>query len=291
MTTFVGKSDGMPSLVSDLRVLDGIASWCGALHGSMPLSNALNSLSDAISSDVAVLSRDARSDGKVRLVAVHDIQKSDREQEHVKRAFAQDVLGAFYGRMRRGSSWFLSDHQDDHDFESTQGLSSWRIARGIVDIVVVGLESSGLQHDFLEFHFSRVLSREEKQEIEALLPTLVRAWAGRKAGLVTQAQIDERILQARAAAQANRIKPDAPILGVSNPANLSRAEFRVCLLLSRGLSVKGVTDELGLSEATIRSHLRSIYSKTGAAGLTELVYRLLSNATGEDAFGVGAASK
>ena len=82
-----------------------------------------------------------------------------------------------------------------------------------------------------------------------------------------------------------RIKPDEPILGTSNPARLSRAEFRVCLLLSRGLSVKGVTVELGLSEATIRSHLRSIYSKTQTSGLAELVYRILSNGTDEQRTG------
>ena len=36
---------------------------------------------------------------------------------------------------------------------------------------------------------------------------------------------------------AFRLKDDAPILGMSNPAKLSRAEFRVCILLARGLSV------------------------------------------------------
>ncbi len=64
---------------------------------------------------------------------------------------------------------------------------------------------------------------------------------------------------------------------MSNPANLSRAEFRVCLLLSHGLSVKGVTDELRLSEATVRSHLRSVYSKTETTGHAELLYRILSS--------------
>ena len=118
-----------------------------------------------------------------------------------------------------------------------------------------------------------------------MLPTLVRAWSGRKRGLVTQVQMDERIQRARANAEAQKIKPEEAILGVSNPANLSRAEFRVCLLLSRGLSVKGVTDELGLSEATVRSHLRSIYAKTDTSGLPELVYRLLSG--GQERGGLG----
>jgi DNA-binding CsgD family transcriptional regulator len=272
-------SDTTSPMGQDLRVLDGIASWCGALHGSMPLDEAIGALSQAISADLSILSRDARSDGKCRIVADYDVKKADRHNEKVRRAFAPDVLGEYYGKMRRGTSWFLSDHQDDFGFENTSGLASWRLARGIVDIVVVCLESTGLQQDYLEFHLANILSREAKEELEALLPTLVRAWSGRKTGLVTQAQMDDRMLQARAVALAARIKPDAPILGTSNPAKLSRAEFRVCLLLSRGLSVKGLTDELGSSEATVRSHLRSIYSKTEASGLPELVYRLLANGT------------
>ena len=273
-----GQSNG---LVQDLRVLDGIASWCGALHGSMPLDGALAALAQAISADIAILSRDARSDGKCRLVADYDTKAADRTFDQIRRAYAPDALGAYFGKLRRGAAWFLSDHQNETGFESTSGLSSWRLSRGIVDIVVVGLESTGLQHDYLEFHFANDLTRDDKEAIESLLPVLVRAWSGRKAGLVTQAQIDDRILEARAAAQANKIKPNAPLLGTSNPAQLSRSEFRVCLLLSRGLSTKGVTDELGLSEATIRSHLRSIYSKTNTSGLPELVYRLLSNSADE----------
>jgi DNA-binding NarL/FixJ family response regulator len=141
---------------------------------------------------------------------------------------------------------------------------------------VVALEGSLQQQDYLEFHFTRDLAYSEKLEFESLMPTLVRAWAGRKTGLVTRTQMDERMIRARKAAEATRLKPDAPILGVSNPAKLSRAEFRVCVMLSRGLSVKALTEELGLSESTVRSHLRSIYSKTEVSGMQELMYRILS---------------
>ena len=223
------------------------------------------------------------------MVAGYDIKSADRTFDQIRRAYAPDALGSYFGKLRRGAVWFLSDHQDDSGFESTSGLSSWRLSRGIVEIVVVGLESTGLQHDYLEFHFAHDLTRDDKEAMEGLLPVLVRAWAGRKTGLVTRAQIDDRIMDARAAAQASKIKPNAPLLGTSNPAKLSRSEFRVCLLLSRGLSVRGVTEELGLTEATIRSHLRAIYSKTGASGLPELVYRLLSNGVDAQSAGVGRA--
>ena len=48
------------------------------------------------------------------------------------------------------------------------------------------------------------------------------------------------------------------------------------LIREQLLSVKAVTDELGLTESTVRSHLRSIYSKTETSGLAELVYRILA---------------
>src|SRR6056297_2051634 len=87
-------TDTTSPMGQDLRVLDGIASWCGALHGSMPLSEALEALAKAISADIGILSRDARSDGKPRVVADYDISKSDRHIDHTRRAFAPDVLGA-----------------------------------------------------------------------------------------------------------------------------------------------------------------------------------------------------
>lgn len=270
-------NDNGPFLGKRLRVLDSIASWCGALHGSMHLSDAVGAIVQAVDAEVGVLSRDSMSMDQARVVASFDGTRAVRGAETVKRAYARDVLGLYHNNARKGTSWLLSELQDDRNFKKTSDLSSWRLSRGIIDIVVVVLDATGVQHDFLELHFVKPLNREAKELLDSLFPTLVRAWARRKSGLVTQAQIDDRIIVARANAEARRIKPDEAILGISNPARLSRAEFRVCLLMSRGLSIKGVTDELGLSESTIRSHLRSIYSKTAVTGVAELVYRLVSN--------------
>ncbi len=253
----------------------------------MSLDNALGALAAALGAEAAVISRDAKPEGKSRLVADFDARNGDVSIQHIRRSYAPDVLGAFFNKMRGGTIWFLSDYQDDVGYDSTESLNSWRLNRGVSDIAVIALESTGIQHDYIEFHFTRELDRPEKENCESVFPTLVRAWGGRRTGLVTQAQMDDRLVRARALARASRIKPDEAILGVSNPAKLSRAEFRVCLLLSRGLSVKGVTDELGLSESTVRSHLRSIYSKTEASGLPELVYRLLSNGTDRREAGYG----
>lgn len=270
-------------LAPQLRVLDGIAAWCGGLHGAMPLRDALQALADGFGAECAALSRHQKTENTPRSVALCDPRGSDGGRPALSRALARDVMGPFYAPARNATLWFLTDLLDEPQWDSTQSLYHWRATRDIAEITVVLLERNARHADFIEFHFTRPLERSEKLELESLLPTLVRAWSGRRTGLVTQAGMDARMARARASVKAERFKWDQPLLGMANPAKLSRAEFRVCLLLSRGLSVKGVTGELGLTEATVRTHLRSIYAKTETSNLAELLYRILSVGTSEPA--------
>lgn len=255
----------------DLRVLDGVAGWCGGLHGAMSLDEALKSLAAGLEADAAALSRHHhRNEDKPRTVALYDALHGEGA---IRRAYCQVALDYLFTFARVGAAWFLSDLLDDPGWRSSAGLTAWRTHRGIAEIVVVPLAQSAQQSDFIEFHFTRPLKASERAEIEALVPTILRSWAGRKPGLVTGAAMDERF-QARA--RVLRPAWDAPLLGMSNPAGLSRAEFRVCLLVSRGLSVRGISEELGLSDNTVRSHLRAIYAKTDTSSMAELLYRILS---------------
>ncbi|MEC8795400.1 MAG: helix-turn-helix transcriptional regulator, partial [Pseudomonadota bacterium] len=68
----------------------------------------------------------------------------------------------------------------------------------------------------------------------------------------------------------------APILSYENPCRLSRAEYRVCLMLSRGLSKPQIQSELAITNSTMRTHLRNIYAKTGTTGQSDLIYALMS---------------
>lgn len=255
----------------DLRVLDGVAGWCGGLHGAMSLDEALKSLAIGLEAEAAALARHHhRNEDKPRTVALYDRAGS------LRRAFAQDVLSYLFEVARVGTAWFLSDLLDDPDWSASPGLASWRAHRGVAEIVVIPLAQSAQQTDYMEFHFTGKLEASERAEIEALVPTILRSWSGRKPGLVTGAVADERLEQARTRTRDMRPRWDVPLLGMSNPANLSRAEFRVCLLVSRGLSVRGMCEELGLSDNTVRSHLRAIYAKTGTSSMAELLYRILS---------------
>jgi DNA-binding CsgD family transcriptional regulator/PAS domain-containing protein len=59
---------------------------------------------------------------------------------------------------------------------------------------------------------------------------------------------------------------------------LSGAELRVVLALGQGLGAKEAADMLGISEPTVRTHLKRIFSKTDTARQADLV-RLLQNST------------
>jgi len=70
--------------------------------------------------------------------------------------------------------------------------------------------------------------------------------------------------------------PERHILHHENPAGLTRCEWKVCDLASRGLSVKSIAGELGVTGNTVRTHLRSIYAKTEVASYYELVMTLMA---------------
>jgi len=261
----------------DLRVLDGVAAWCGGLHGSMPLQDALSALAHGLEAKSAAISRHYHKNEEApRAVALYDAEAGNPDTPVLlRRSLCQDVLGYLFAKARAATIWFESDLSDDPAWKPTEVLSNWKLVRQLDEIVVISLASSHQHNDYIEFHFDRELSRAERFELESLVATIVRSWNGRKPGLVTQATVDERFMRARKDKETKQW--DAPLLSMANPAKLSRAEFRVCVLISHGLSIKGVCDELDLAENTVRSHLRAIYAKTGASGLAELLYRILSS--------------
>ncbi|NNE88243.1 MAG: helix-turn-helix transcriptional regulator [Silicimonas sp.] len=258
---------------TDLKMLDGIAGWCGGLHGSMALAETLGALANGCGASAAAIARHHRGEHLPRTVAVFDSKSRAEDLPTLQRPLARDAMGYMYKKAKPATVWFLTDLLDDAAWSGTQMLTNWKMSREISEIVVISL--GGAQNrDYVEFHFEEHLQYSEKLEFEALTPTIVRSWAGRKKGLVTETLMGGRRRPATAAAQKSVFLD--PILSMANPANLSRAEFRVCLMLSKGLSVKGVVEELGTSEATVRSHLRSIYQKTDAQGMAELLYKILA---------------
>jgi DNA-binding CsgD family transcriptional regulator len=60
------------------------------------------------------------------------------------------------------------------------------------------------------------------------------------------------------------------MLRLRDAYGLTRAEARVAFAVSAGTSVVAAADVLGVSPNTVKSHLRSVFMKTGMRGQVEL---------------------
>ena len=67
--------------------------------------------------------------------------------------------------------------------------------------------------------------------------------------------------------------PSAPTL--CKVLRISDREAEVALLLANGLDLREVAERLGISLHTVRDHVKSIFSKTGARSQVDLVRRIL----------------
>lgn len=253
----------------DANVIEAIADWCDALHGDLPLQDAFAALAAGLGAEAGMLVRTQFSDFRPMRVAVWD-RAGGRNPSPLSVSYADGHFGPPIARPRAASVWLSSSDDDAGDRDPA--LEGWQMRRGLGEFAVLVLAGGPGARDHIELHFRAALVPATQAALGAVLPTMARTWTNRQVGLVTRTVINHRL-----AGETVPVRPPARamLLGTANPARLSRAEFRVCLLLSRGLSVVGAAEELSVSEATVRSHLRSIYSKTGTSGLAELVFALL----------------
>ncbi|MCV2867993.1 helix-turn-helix transcriptional regulator [Defluviimonas sp. WL0002] len=252
-------------------MIEVVASWSEGLHGNASLDVAFAALVRGLGAEAGAIVRTYPGRPFPQIVALHDERAGDPAARPLRGSHATNLFGAHLQTARPASIWLATEHSDESDPVAGVGLHVWQVARHMREMAVLILTSDPSFRDHIELHFHDRLDDDAQALLDMLLPSIVRIWTGRKVGLVTAQVVEKKIKDAPKAPNAVHGK----ILDVSNPAGLSRAEFRVCVMLSRGLSVKGVTGELGLSDATVRSHLRSIYSKTVTRSLAELVFRLL----------------
>ena len=59
---------------------------------------------------------------------------------------------------------------------------------------------------------------------------------------------------------------------------LTGGELRVLLVLARGVGAKEAADMLGISEATVRTHVQQMFAKTGTSRQADLLRLLQSSA-------------
>ncbi|MCU9847846.1 helix-turn-helix transcriptional regulator [Defluviimonas sp. WL0024] len=260
-----------PAVQTD--VVDAIADWCEALHGSLPLQEAFAHFAIGLGAEAGMLVRTHVSDFRPVRVAMWD-RRADNTIAPLRTSFADSFFGPAIARPKVASIWLASDHNDDPSHHPDPALESWQERRSLSEFVVLALTGGGVTRDHIELHFQTPLSPEKLATLNSVLPPMARTWASRQVGLVTRSVVNHRTVTELP--RPSRPKP--ALLGPANPAGLSRAEFRVCILLARGLSVVGVASELAVSDSTVRSHLRNVYAKTETSTLAELVYNLVTSA-------------
>lgn len=245
------------------RIVSAIASWCEALHGSASLKSAFSDLCIGLGAQAGILVRTRRALGQVNRIAIHDPKAEQSCGRPLRFSLSESVFGTDLDGARAGTIWHEADacHSDD------PLLKEFQAARGFREFCVLVLASGPVNRDHIELHFHEPISPRVHATLAAVVPTMARTWATRQIGVVAREAAHQRRDPASDEA--------AQILGAANPARLSRAEYRVCLLLSRGLSAQGVAEELGISDPTVRSHLRNIYAKTQTGNLAELLFRLI----------------
>lgn len=263
----------VPGAFSNGNPVEALAVLCQANEGKATLGTALAALVAALGAQGGAFVRCTGPHARQTVAAACEPQAG-----HVRPcAAAGSEVPAFpgpdFGHAGGGSLWIAS-----RDLRSGAGEpGDWMAARGLSDLGVIVLSRAGSRRDHLELHFRERLSSGQEQLLHFFAPAIARAWSGRRNGGMS----DSPEVAGARGGRSNPKLDSEPLLGPSNPAKLSRAEFRVCLLLSRGCSVQGVCEELSLAEATVRSHLRNIYAKTETEGLLQLTLRLATDSSGD----------
>ncbi len=161
----------------------------------------------------------------------------------------------------------LSEHIDGYN-EGNQRL-----------IMTMGLRKDGATVPLLDIFNRRELREDGSVEfVEGLHVTLERIWSARQLG-AGPAELAERLhyialeleLLARSSGGATRHLLNHPGL-----ADLSPREKDVLSELLAGARVGAIANDLHISPSTVRSHLRSLFSKLGVSSQSELVQHVRS---------------
>lgn len=166
--------------------------------------------------------------------------------------------------LEPGSIWRLSYIRTLPGFDQSIAAAEWNSRPHIVEVTLIILAHKEDRIDAIEISFDRRM-RENTDFPPTLVTTaMANAWAIRAPGLVSRAIRNNR-------RSNSNTTEGGYFLSQENPAALSRAEQRVCHLLADGDNAKTISERLGLSISTVRSHLRSIYAKTETKGQVNLI--------------------
>ena len=246
--------------------------WGQALGGRQPLEPAMTGLADALLAEVVRLLH-IRVEPRRRL-ALLSVDRGPVTGASVPPTNLCEPIGPLrFDNARPGAVWRLSDVIGGQLLAPDMRVRHWLETRDIAEVLFIVLSADGSDTYLVELCLRRAPAPDLLGLIQSLAPVLAEGWASR----------DDAVLSTLgrpgpAMARGHR-GPEDPILAASNPAGLTRSEFRICARLAEGVSPRDLPMELGISTATLRSHLRSIYAKTETSGHVGLVFKLLTDRT------------
>ena len=235
-----------------------VAQFALAACNRLPVVTALAELKDLAGSNGMELQRISRDGGRTRCVTRLGNEATGSIPANVMSA----VLDPPQGEDASGSARFVQTEIGADSSGDTQRKTQTGCC--------LVLRSDRTETDLLWLQFNDEPSDEVKMVLQGLAKVMARIWAKREPGLVSAMIVEEQRVQKSGARQPR----NRAILGPDNIFGLSRSEFRVCNLLRTGQTPKEIAAELGVSIATVRSHLSGIYAKTETSGQLGVLHKL-----------------
>ncbi len=251
-----------------------VTDWTAAMNDIYDVSAVLDAAQVRIESRSITLYRLVAGAMRPRLIARTAPSKGTDIPALPNGSLAAFLLERHAESALPGTIWRLSELRDDPSFAASRAFREWVVRPDTAEVTLMVLAHDVDGFDVLELQFETAPLKHDVIRAELLSRTLAHAWGKRQDGLCTRL-----IVQHSQRHSAGTSAEGRAILASDNPYNLSRAEFRICGLIGQGLRAREISAELGLTEATIRTHMRNIYTKTDASGQIEVMSRLREQAS------------
>lgn len=262
--TSTSKTTSVPSATHTSAIIR-LIEWSQA---NTSLESAVEQITVAFKAECGIVSRFKPSNSNSRTAAQY-CRTGQVKGNGALHTFAFEALGPEISKIRAGAVVRFT-HFETARTEQCPRLARWMSSNQFCTAAFVCLSKGNGTIEFLELYFANGSDLVQLDMLDQIAPDMARIVENRRPGLLTEAL-------ARQAVSIKQVKDtDAPILSPDNPAGLTGAELRVCVLVARGLAPKAVSAELGVSDTTVRTHLRKIYSKTGLDNYHMLARRLVS---------------
>lgn len=259
---FSGASDLQHRIARSFAL---ITDWNAALHGRFALDDVVKVLMRQTQAAYVGVSRLSQDRVQTVASATHPLSHStDMRISGATLRYLRDTRDL--SELLPGSIWRFSELKHDVGFDRSQVAEQMRREPAVITVVTVILEAGEDRIDGFDMLFEIAPKVHPELPVNIITQALADAWGVRSPGLVSA------LIGAQSRSRARRIDgPRTGILGEQNPCRLSRAEQRLCHLLLAGEKAKSIAEILGISMATVRSHLSNIYSKTQTSGQVELI--------------------